>query len=40
MSDEMLRTYVLSAVVCVLLGIGIGFGWHYLGDRTAGRAAA
>ena len=36
----MLRTYVLSAVVCVLLGIGIGFGWHYFVDRTAGRAAA
>jgi hypothetical protein len=35
-----LRTYVLSAVVCVLLGIGIGFGWHYFVDRTAGRAAA
>ena len=36
----MLRTYILSAVVCVLLGIGIGFGWHYFVDRTAGRAAA
>ena len=40
MFAEMLRTYVLSAVVCVLLGIGIGFGWHYLVDRTGGRAAA
>src|SRR4029077_15035442 len=36
----MLRTYALSAVVCVLLGIGIGFGWHYFVDRTGGRAAA
>src|SRR5438132_10220713 len=36
----MLKTYVLSAVVCVLLGIGIGFGWHYFVDRTGGRAAA
>jgi hypothetical protein len=36
----MLRTYALSAVVCVLLGIGFGFGWHYLVDRTGGRAAA
>jgi hypothetical protein len=24
----------------VLLGIGFGFGWHYLVDRTGGRAAA
>src|ERR1700737_4084653 len=29
----------LSAVVCVLLGIGIGFGWHFFVDRTGGRAA-
>ena len=36
----MLRTYVLSAVVCVILGIGFGFGWHYLVDRTGGRTAA
>ena len=36
----MLRTYALSAVVCVLLGIGIGFGWHYFVDRAGGRAAA
>jgi hypothetical protein len=40
MFAEMLRTYVLSALVCVLLGIGIGFGWHYFVDRTGGRAAA
>ena len=39
MFAEMLRTYVLSAVVCVLLGIGIGFGWHFFVDRTGGRAA-
>src|SRR5262245_18510206 len=35
----MLRTYILCAVVCVLLGIGIGFGWHYL-DRAGGTAVA
>ena len=40
MFAEMLRTYVLSAVVCVFLGIGIGFGWHYFVDRAGGRAAA
>jgi hypothetical protein len=40
MFGEMLRTYVLSAVVCVLLGIGIGFGWHYFVDRAAGRTVA
>ena len=40
MFAETLRTYVLSALVCVLLGIGIGFGWHYFVDRTGGRAAA
>jgi hypothetical protein len=39
MFGEMLRAYVLSAVVCVLLGIGIGFGWHYFVDRTGGSAA-
>jgi hypothetical protein len=39
MSGSELRTYVLSAVVCVLLGIGIGFGWHFV-DRTGGRTAA
>src|SRR6266404_7651287 len=40
MFGEMLRSYVLAAVVCVLLGIGIGFGWHYFVDRTGGGAAA
>ena len=39
MFAEMLRTYVLSAVVCVLLGIGIGFGWHFV-DRAGGRTVA
>jgi hypothetical protein len=39
MFGEMLRTYLLSAVVCVLLGIGIGFGWHFV-DRAGGRATA
>jgi hypothetical protein len=36
----MLRTYVRIAVVCVLLGIGIGAGWHYFVDRAGGRAVA
>ena len=40
MFPEILRTYILSAVICVLLGIGIGFGWHYFVDRAGGRAAA
>jgi len=39
MFGEMLRAYFLSAVVCVLLGIGIGFGWHFV-DRAGGRTAA
>jgi len=39
MFPELLRTYALSAVVCVLLGIGIGFGWHFV-DRAGGRIAA
>ena len=39
MFGEMLRSYLLSAVVCVLLGTGIGFGWHFV-DRAAGRAVA
>ena len=39
MFPELLRTYALSAVVCVLLGIGIGFGWHFV-DRAGGRTAA
>src|SRR5215472_12829595 len=30
-----LRTYALGAVVCILLGAGIGVGWHYFAD-TAG----
>jgi hypothetical protein len=32
-----LRTCGLDAVVCVLVGAGIGFGWHYL-DNGGGRA--
>jgi hypothetical protein len=40
MFPEILRTYVLRAVFCVLLGIGIGFGWHYFVDRAGGRAVA
>ena len=39
MFGEMLRPYVLGAVVCVLLGIGIGFAWHFV-DRAGGRTAA
>jgi hypothetical protein len=39
MFPEVLRTYALSAVVCVLLGVGIGFGWHFV-DRAGGRIAA
>jgi len=39
MFGEILRSYVLSAGVCVLLGIGIGFGWHFV-DRAGGRTAA
>ena len=33
-----LRTCGLGAVVAVLLGAGIGFGWHYL-DNVGGKAA-
>jgi len=33
-----LRTCALGGVVCVLLGVGIGYGWHYL-DTGGGRAA-
>ena len=40
MFPEILRTYVLRAVVCVLLGIGAGLGWHYFVDRAGGRAVA
>jgi hypothetical protein len=39
MFAELLRTYLLSAVVCVLLGVGIGFGWHFV-DRAVTRTAA
>jgi hypothetical protein len=39
MFPEILRSYLLSAVVCVLLGIGLGFGWHFV-DRAGGRTAA
>jgi hypothetical protein len=35
-----LRTYGLSAVVCVLLGAGIGIGWHYFADSAGGRGVA
>jgi hypothetical protein len=35
-----LRTYGLSGVVAVLLGAGIGFGWHYFADSAGGRAVA
>ena len=31
-----LRTYCLGAVVSVLLGTGIGLGWHYIADSAGG----
>jgi hypothetical protein len=33
-----LRTCALGAIICVLLGAGIGYGWHYL--DTSGRPGA
>ena len=39
MFGQMLRAYLLRAVVCVLFGIGIGFGWHFV-DRAGVRTAA
>jgi hypothetical protein len=33
-----LRTCALGAIICVLLGAGIGYGWHYL--DTDGRPGA
>jgi hypothetical protein len=35
-----LRTYGLSAVLTVLLGAGMGFGWNYFVDRAGERAGA
>jgi hypothetical protein len=35
-----LRTYGLSAVVAVLLGTGIGFGWHYFADSAGATVVA
>jgi hypothetical protein len=35
-----LRTYGLGAVVAVLLGAGIGFGWHYFADIAGATAVA
>jgi hypothetical protein len=35
-----LRTCGLSAVVAVLLGAGIGFGWHYFADSAGATAVA
>jgi hypothetical protein len=34
-----LRTYGLGAVVSMLLGAGIGFGWYYFVDSNGGKAA-
>ena len=34
------RTCGLGAVVAVLLGAGIGVGWHYFADSAGGRAEA
>ena len=33
-----LRTCAVGAIICVLLGAGIGYGWHYL--DTGGRPGA
>src|SRR5215472_3148406 len=38
MYGSVLRTCALGAVVCVLFGAGIGYGWHYL--DTGGRSGA
>jgi len=35
-----LRTYCLGAVVSVLLGVGIGFGWHNFVDKASASVAA
>ena len=35
-----LRTCGLGAVVAVLLGTGVGVGWHYFADSASGRAMA
>src|SRR6516164_1090154 len=35
-----LRTCGLGAVVAVLLGAGVGVGWHYFVDSASGRAVA
>ena len=40
MSGLELRAYSLSAVLCVLLGVGIGFGWHYFVDSAGLTAMA
>jgi predicted negative regulator of RcsB-dependent stress response len=35
-----LRTCAVGAVVAVLLGAGVGVGWHYFSDSASGRAVA
>ena len=40
MSGLELRAYGLSAVLSVLLGTGIGFGWHYFVDSAGVTAMA
>ena len=35
-----LRTYGLGVVVCVLLGAGVGWGWHYLVDSAGAAVVA
>src|SRR6516164_3395682 len=35
-----LRTYGLGAVVSMLLGAGIGFGWHYFVDSAGATVVA
>jgi len=40
MYGSQLRTCGLGAVVAVLFGAGIGFGWHYFADSAGATAAA
>ena len=40
MYGSQLRTCGLGAVVAVLFGAGIGFGWHYFADSAGATASA
>jgi hypothetical protein len=35
-----MKAFAPIAIVCVLLGAGVGFGWHYLADNDPSRSAA